>query len=105
MDLLAFREPVNAWTHGAWMLLCLPAGVLLQLRSRGSPLKHLGFAVFTLTLITCFFGSWLYHAVSLSPESIELCMRLDYIGIFLLIAGTTTPVMLIVMSGYWRWGG
>ena len=54
MDLLAFREPVNAWTHGAWMLLCIPAGLLLQVRARGNLLKHFSFAVFSATLITCF---------------------------------------------------
>lgn len=104
MDLFSFREPVNAWTHGMWMLLCIPAGIILQCRARRCPLKHLGFAIFTLSLVCCFSGSWLYHAVSLSPESIDLCARLDYIGIFLLIAGTTTPVALVVMRGWYRIG-
>jgi hemolysin III len=104
MDLLVFREPVNAWTHGVWMLLCIPAGIFLQLRARGNLLKQIGFAIFSSTLICCFFSSWLYHAVRLSDASIDLCARLDYMGIFLLIAGTTTPVMLVVMSGWWRWG-
>ena len=103
MDLLHFREPVNAWTHGLWMLLCIPAGILLQIRSRGTVRKHVAFAIFTLALITCFFCSWLYHTVRF-PASIDLCMRLDYMGIFLLIAGTTTPVMMIVMTGWWRGG-
>jgi hemolysin III len=104
MNLLIFREPVNAWTHGAWMLLCIPAGVLLQLRAQRDLLKRVGFAIFTLSLICCFTGSWLYHAVRLSPDSIELCARLDYIGIFLLMAGTTTPVALVVLRGWWRIG-
>src|SRR5205085_214145 len=104
MDPLICREPVSAWTHGVWMLLCIPAGILLQLRARRCPVKHFGFAVFTLSLICCFFGSWLYHAVNLSPESIDLCARLDYMGIFLLIAGTTTPVTMVSMRGRWRTG-
>jgi hemolysin III len=104
MTFLTFREPVNAWTHGLWMLLCIPAGILLHRRAQRCPLKHIGFAIFTLTLICCFTGSWLYHAVRLSPQSIELCARLDYIGIFLLIAGTTTPVALVVLRGWWRTG-
>lgn len=104
MDLLAFREPVNAWTHGAWMMLAIPAGFLLQARSRGCLLKQVGFAIFTASQLICFFGSWLYHAVRQPPEAIDWYIRLDYIGIFLLIAGTTTPVMLIVMTGVWRWG-
>ncbi len=104
MNPLLCREPVSAWTHGGWMLLCIPAAVFLQLRARRCVLKHVGFAVFSFSLICCFFGSWLYHAVNLSPESIDLCARLDYMGIFLLIAGTTTPVVLVVMHGWWRIG-
>jgi hemolysin III len=106
MSEFAFREPVSAWTHGAWMLLCIPAGIILQLQARRCPLKHIGFAVFTISLITCFLGSWLYHSVNLPIESVEVdfCARLDYMGIFLLIAGTTTPVVLVVMHGWWRLG-
>src|SRR4051812_20756258 len=104
MSAFVFREPVSAWTHGAWMLLCIPAGIILQMQARRCPLKHVGFAVFTISLITCFLGSWLYHAVNLSPESINFCARLDYMGIFLLIAGTTTPVVLVAMQGWWRLG-
>jgi len=100
MELFIFREPVNAWTHGAWMLLCIPAGIFLQLRAR-SLLKRVGFAVFTVSLIACFLGSCLYHAVH-ARSSIDLCARVDYIGIFLLIAGTMTPVMLIILDGWWR---
>src|SRR5262249_20522320 len=46
-------------------------------------------------------GSWLYHSVAAS--SVPLCVRLDYIGIYLLIAGTYTPVVLVVLSGRMRW--
>src|SRR5438105_9937144 len=104
MNLFIYREPVSAWTHGIWMLMCIPAGVLLQLRARRCVLKHFGFAVFTLSLICCFFGSWLYHSVNLSQASIDFCARIDYMGIFLLIAGTTTPVTLVSMHGRWRTG-
>jgi hemolysin III len=104
MDLLSFREPVNAWTHGVWMLLCIPAGLLLQLRCRGCLRKQIAFAIFTITLVFCFLSSCLYHAVRLPEGGIDWYMRLDYVGIFLLIAGTTTPVVLIVLTGWWRWG-
>ena len=104
MDSIIVREPVSAWTHGAWMLLCIPAGIYLQTRARRCLLKHAGFAIFSLSLICCFLGSWLYHAVNRSEAMIDFCARLDYMGIFLLIAGTTTPVVLVVMRGWWRFG-
>jgi hemolysin III len=103
MNLFSFREPMNAWTHGMWMLMCIPAGLLLQCRAGRCPLKHVGFAIFSLSLVCCFWGSWLYHAAG-TTEYVEWCARLDYIGIFLLIAGTTTPVALVVMRGWYRVG-
>jgi hemolysin III len=103
MDFLQFREPVNAWTHGLWMLLAVPAGLWLAWRSRRSPLKLVSGAVFSVCLVLCAAGSSLYHAVKLSPEQIAVCAKLDYIGIFLLIAGTFTPVVAVVLRGAWRW--
>jgi hemolysin III len=84
------------------MLLCIPAGILLQIRARRCPIRHFGFAVFTCSLIFCFFSSWLYHSVA--PRWIDWYARLDYVGIFLLIAGTTTPIVLVSMRGRWRRG-
>jgi hemolysin III len=102
MEFLSYREPVSAWTHGVWMLLCIPAGILLQIRAKRCPYKHFGFAVFSLSLLFCFYSSWLYHAVR--PEWIDWYAWLDYVGIFLLIAGTTTPIVLVSMRGRWRTG-
>src|SRR5438067_11348352 len=95
------REPVSAWTHGAWGLFCVPATLLLSLRAGRDALKQIGFAIFGLSLALCFAGSWLYHSVP--PPSVPLCVRLDYIGIYLLIAGTYTPVVLVVLNGWRRW--
>lgn len=103
MDWLSFREPVNAWTHGAWMLCALPASLALWLRCRGSRMKQFSLLLFSLTLVLCFAGSTLYHGVRLPRAQVELCATLDYIGIFLLIAGTVTPVALVVLHGWWRW--
>lgn len=103
MEWISFREPVNAWTHGAWMLLCIPAGIVLQWQAGRNLLKHIAFAIFSLSLISCFAGSWLYHSVR-GPESIDLCARLDYMGIFLLIAGTGTAVLLVLLQGWRRFG-
>src|SRR5260370_40647797 len=100
MDWIHVREPVSAWTHGVWMLLCLPACLYLHLRAGRSFLKQVGLATFSLGLLLCFGGSWLYHAAP--PAVVPLCMRLDYIGIFLLIVGTPTPVVLVGLPGRCR---
>jgi hemolysin III len=101
MDLWHVREAVNAWTHGVWVLLCIPACIHLHRRAGRSLLKQVGLAAFSFGLIACFAGSWLYHSVP--PARVSVCMQLDYIGIFLLIVGSTTPVVLVVLRGWLRW--
>jgi hemolysin III len=102
MECLCCREPFNAWSHGLWLLACLPAGLLLLRRSRGDLVKQLGFLVYSWTLIICFAGSYLYHSVW-APEYVDFFTTFDYIGIYALIGGTPTPVALVVLRGPWRW--
>lgn len=103
MDSL-LREPVNALTHGVWGLLCIPAALWLVWKSRGSLLKMLSCLVFGASLVACFFGSCLYHGIHGSDEAISFCEMLDHVGIYLLIAGTGTPVILVLLRGASRWG-
>src|SRR5262249_12034733 len=42
MSCLSFREPVNPWTHGIWLLLSLPVTLLLWRLCRGNRLKQVG---------------------------------------------------------------
>jgi hemolysin III len=100
--MLVVREPVSAWTHFTWMVLALPGTLVLWRLSRGDPLKRLGVAVFGLTLLLCYAGSWLYHTV---PAKVSAPFATaDHIGIYLLIAGTVTPIGLVVLRGWWRIG-
>jgi hemolysin III len=102
MGWLQFRDPVSAWTHGLWMVLCLPATWLLWQRSRGNWVKQIGLLIFGLGLVLCFGGSFLYHAVP--AEGSEPFGALDHIGIYVLIAATCTPIGLVVLRGWWRAG-
>jgi hemolysin III len=70
--------------------------------SRGQPVKQFGLFIFGLTLLVCYGCSALYHAVR-SP-SLTWFVLADYIGIYLLIAGSMTPVALGILEGSWRWG-
>jgi hemolysin III len=103
MEWLSLREPVNSWTHGAWMLCALPAILVLWRRCRENRVKQYSLVFFGLTLVLCFAGSAVYHGVRVSPEEVEVFATIDYIGIFLLIGGSITPVAMIVLHGAWRW--
>src|SRR4051794_1054446 len=104
MDILHLREPLSALSHGLWSVLALPATVILWQRSRGSLAKQISLLVFGASLAFCYTGSTLFHGVRVSAEQIALYDRLDHIGIYVLIAGSYTPLAWNLLHGRWRWG-
>jgi hemolysin III len=69
-------------------------------------------AVFAASVVLCFGVSALYHRVTWTPHVRLWMRRADHAGVYLLIAGTYTPVALLVLDGAWRpailaivWGG
>jgi hemolysin III len=73
---------------------------------------RLAAAVFAVSVATCFGASALYHRVTWRPHVRLWMRRIDHAGVYLLIAGTYTPVSLLVLTGAWRpvvlaivWGG
>jgi hemolysin III len=102
MEWLYFREPISAWTHGVWALLTLPGTWLLWHRAQGDWTKRGGGLVYGLSLFLCFSSSFLYHAARLSEGSIDMLNTLDHLSIYVLIAGTATPIALVVLDGNWR---
>lgn len=63
---------------------------------------RLAAVAFATSVATMFGASALYHRVSWSPRRRRWLRRLDHATIYLLIAGTYTPVGLLVLSGTWR---
>jgi hemolysin III len=59
-------------------------------------------AVFAGSVAACFGASALYHRVTWTPRARLWMRRVDHAGIYLLIAGTYTPVSLLVLRGAWR---
>ena len=104
MDFFDLREPVSAWSHCGGMLLAVPGTWYLWHRSRGARFaKRLSLLVFGLSLVSCYAASMLFHGVRTSRAGLAGFDRLDRIGIFLLIAGTYTPLAWTLLRGRWRW--
>ncbi len=59
-------------------------------------------AVFAGSVVACFGASALYHRVTWSPRMRLWMRRIDHAGVYLLIAGTYTPVALLALSGNWQ---
>lgn len=103
-DATSAEEVANWLTHGFGLAASLVAGPLLvgpAIRS-GDPLGAASVAVYALTLVAAYATSTLYHSVE-EPDLKRFFRLLDHSAIFLLIAGTYTPITLIVLRGGWGW--
>jgi hemolysin III len=84
---------------GFWASLVV--GSLLIVGSDG-PGRHVAASVFAASVAACFGASALYHRVKWTPRLRPWLRRVDHAGVYLLIAGTYTPVCLLVLDGTWR---
>lgn len=97
------REPVSGLTHLAAALLAVPGVVLLLLLSRGDIAKQLTLLLYGLGLVLMFSSSASYHLVQSTPRVILGLRKLDHAAIYVMIAGTYTPVCFYYLTGAWRW--
>src|SRR5262249_56371107 len=67
-------------------------------------LKALSLLVFGISLTFCYAASTLFHAAPWHGESLSVLQRLDHMGIYLLIAGTYTPITWALLRGAWLSG-
>jgi hemolysin III len=87
--------------HQVAFAISLAVGALLIADADGAR-RRAAAAVFAGSVAFCFGASALYHRVTWTP-SVRLWMRrVDHAGVYLLIAGTYTPVCLLVLGGAWR---
>lgn len=94
------RPLLRGALHGVAFAAALAVGVLLVVFSRES--RVLPATVFAASAVLMLGTSTLYHRITWSPKARLRMRRADHAGIFLLIAGTYTPVALISLSGAWR---
>src|SRR5262245_26374325 len=95
-----FRHPVSAGAHLLFCVWAIYATSLLRRLCGPHRLRRASVTVFGLSAIVLYAVSGLYHAIpSSQPELIALFLRLDLGSIHLLIAGTCTPVFVILMQG------
>jgi hemolysin III len=100
------REPVSGLTHLAGVLLALVAlGVLLAVAAgKGRVDQFVAFGIFGCSLVALYAASALYHLLPVSPPAVARLRRLDHMTIFILIAGTYTPICVLALEGGWSAG-
>jgi hemolysin III len=97
------KEPFNSYSHMLGVLLSIAGLVALVIQSRGQSLRVVGFSIYGASLILLYSASSIYHWLELSPRGNDILRRFDHIAIFLLIAGSYTPVCLVTLRGGWGW--
>jgi hemolysin III len=98
------KEPFPGLSHFFGAALSILAMIVLLEASAGKPSRILAFLIYGSCMFILYMASGLTHSVYCSPETGKWLDRFDYMGIYLLIAGTYTPVCLIAMKGIWGWG-
>jgi len=97
------QNPVRGLLHGSAALLSVVGAVLLQARGEaGGPSARGALLVFGLSLVGLYAVSSLYHSVPWPPRWKQRLQRADHAMIYVLIAGTYTPVAAIVLDGWLR---
>lgn len=98
------EEWLNSATHGIGAVLSVIGTIALVVAAgqMGDAWKVVSFSIFGATLIMLYMASAFYHG-SRSPRLRSVFKTLDHCAIFLLIAGTYTPFLLVNMRGTVGW--
>ena len=99
------KDPMSALTHFIGFVAVIPIFILLilQARAEATPLHVIGFTVFGISLLLLYGASTIYHTLDVCPKKTSFLRRIDHMMIFVLIAGTYTPVCLVTLQGTWGW--
>ncbi len=100
------NDPVSSISHLVGAILSIPVSLILVGAGAyfGNVWYVVSFAIFGLSLFMLYSASTIYHLIpkNIGTETIKLVARkIDHMMIFVLIAGTYTPICLITLRGVW----
>jgi hemolysin III len=97
------KDPFSGLSHlGGALLSVAGLVILLTYAVRFATVKHVvAFAIFGAALVFLYTASALYHLLQVSEKIDTLLRRIDHMMIYVLIAGTYTPVCVIGLTGTW----
>lgn len=97
------RDPFSGLSHLAGAGLSIAGLVVLLVLARGRPWHVSGFAIYGASLIALYLASAIYHLLPVGPRGVARLLAVDQAAIYLLIAGTYTPLCLVSLRGPWGW--
>ncbi|MFW6266591.1 MAG: PAQR family membrane homeostasis protein TrhA [Halanaerobiales bacterium] len=95
-------EKVSFYSHLLGFILALIGTIILIFVTDNTAYKVVSI-IYGLSNMTLFLASSLYHAHKEVNDEESVWRKIDHIAIFLMIAGTYTPVVFVYLSGWWKW--
>lgn len=97
------REPFNAYSHLLGAIGAVVFTVFLVIKTTPEQIYYrIFFLLYGITVFLMFASSAFYHMINVSNMKEELFRKLDHIMIYLVIAGSYTPICAITLTGNWR---
>ena len=95
------KDKWSAITHFISMLMAIFAGIPLLIKAAQEPSKVyvVSLSIYVLSMVLLYFASTIYHSLDISERVNRNLRKFDHMMIFVLIAGTYTPVCLIALKG------
>ena len=103
-SIAGFSDPVSSLSHLAGAMVFALLSIILLQRGRGDFGRMASLSVFAFSSVLLLSLSGVYHLLTPGTAGREVLQRLDHAAIFVLIAGSFTPVHAILFRGAWRWG-
>jgi hemolysin III len=98
---VSLREPVNGLTHllgAALSIAGLVVLLVIAVKNR-STRQIVAFSIFGASLVSMYCASAFYHSLKVSPRAVAHLRRIDHMMIYILIAGSYTPICLVMLRG------
>jgi len=103
LSIPGFSDPVSSLTHLAGALVFAILGGFLIARGRGEAQRVISLTVFVFSCVLLLSLSGVYHLLTPETAARGVLARLDHAAIFVLIAGSFTPVHVILLRDRWQW--
>lgn len=102
---LKVKDPGSAGTHFIGMLMAIFAAIPLLVKAAHEPgsIYLVSLAIYAASLILLYAASTTYHTFNLSDKMNTILKKIDHMMIFVLIAGSYTPICLLVLGGTTGW--
>lgn len=100
---LGFSEPFSSLSHLMAAFAFFAGAFFLVRKGQGNASRITSLIIYTFSLVFLYSMSGVYHLLEFGSLSREVLQRLDHAGIWILIAGSFTPVHVILFRGAWRW--